>query len=72
MVIVVLGFKLPFAAISHGCAQVQDKRLRRDTVLHNLINPIREVEGGKEICNGQRDRAQEGDQEGEASQEGKG
>ena len=44
-------------------------------MLHNLVNPIREVEGGKEIQQGkaQRPRAQEeGDEEGEASQEGKG
>jgi hypothetical protein len=40
-----------------------------------LVNPIREIEGGKEIQEGKarRPRAQEeGDEEGEASQEGKG
>jgi hypothetical protein len=38
-----------------------------------LVNPIREIEGGKEIRKTQCPGAQEeGDEEGEASQEGKG
>jgi hypothetical protein len=42
-------------------------------VLHNLVNPIREIEGGKEIRKAQCPRAQEeGDEEGEANHEGKG
>jgi hypothetical protein len=43
--------------------------------LHNLVNPIREIEGGKEIQEGEARRRvsqEEGDEEGEAGQESKG
>ena len=81
MVMVVLGFKLPSgrsvggAAISDGCAQVKISGYVCDTCCIILVNPIREVEGGKEIQEGKARRPvaqEEGDEEGEASQEGKG
>ena len=75
MVMVVLGFKLLFAAISDGCAQVKISDYGVISCCIILVNPIREVEGGKEIQEGKarRPRAQEeGDEEGEAIQEGKG
>ena len=50
--------------------------LSRPALLHNLVNPIREIEGGKEIQEGKARRPvaqEEGDEEeGEAGQEGKG
>jgi len=60
------------ATISDGCAQVKISGYGVIPCCIILVNPIREVEGGKEICKAQCPRAQEGDEEGEASQEGKG
>jgi hypothetical protein len=73
MVMAVSGFKLPFAAISDGCAQVKISGYGVIPCCIILVNPIREVESGKEIQEGKarRPRAQ-GDEEGESSQEGKG
>jgi hypothetical protein len=83
---VVLGFKLPFAAISDGCAQVKNGRAQVKISGYGvipcciiLVNPIREIEGGKEIQEGkarspgaQEEGNEEGDEEGEAGQESKG
>ncbi|MGB6816261.1 MAG: hypothetical protein WBE29_04770 [Pseudolabrys sp.] len=49
--------------------------LPRPALLHNLVNPIREIEGGKEIQEGKARRRvsqEEGDEEGEAGQESEG
>ena len=73
MVMAVSGFKQPFAAISDGCAQVKISGYGVIPCCIILVNPIREIEGGKEIRKTQCPGAQEeGDEEGEASQEGKG
>ena len=73
MVMAVSGSKPPFAAISDGCAQVKISGYGVIPCCIILANPIREVESGKEIQEGKAPRAQEeGDEEGEASQEGKG
>ena len=47
MVMVVLGFKLPFAAISDGCAQVKISGYGVIPCCIILVNPIREVKSGK-------------------------
>jgi hypothetical protein len=79
---VVLGFKLPFAAISDSCAQVKNGRAQVKISGYGvipcciiLVNPIREIEGGKEIQEGKArspGAQEEGDEEDEAGQESKG
>jgi hypothetical protein len=62
------------ATISDGCAQVKISGYGVIPCCIILVNPIREVEGGKEIQEGKARRlgAQEkGDEEGETGQEGK-
>jgi len=75
MAMVVVGFKLPSAAISDGCAQVKISNYCVIPCCIILDNPIREVAGGKEIQEGKPRRPgtqEEGHEEGEACQEGKG
>jgi hypothetical protein len=56
-----------------GCAQVKISGYGVILCSIILVNPIREIEGGKEIRKTQCPGAQEeGDEKGEASQEGKG
>ena len=62
-------------ASSNGCAQVKISGYGVIPCCIILANPIREIEGGKEIQEGKARRPgaqEEGDEEGEAGQESKG
>ena len=62
-------------ASSNGCAQVKISGYGLIPCCIILANPIREIEGGKEIQEGKARRPgaqEEGDEEGEAGQESKG